>query len=283
MSKCFLDTTVVTDALLKDAAIRRTTRRALEKFGEIEVPMYAIKEFKAGPLKNFAWMYNNLLQRQSWTHALNALQRMSRTPRRYTTATAIEALRAAADAIGRKTPADLLARYGNKPMDWVLAEEFRLHIKARIRRAWGQRQSLGKSVLPLSCYNEVAPTENDRGMLECRPTKCDREPTCCLAGRLAEQRTALEKMRDAIAREPKRPELTRRSETIRKLIVRPNRGIDDGACRDLGDAVFAFFAPKDATVLTTNLKDHKPLAVALGKTVMTPDEVNSQPGSAGSA
>jgi hypothetical protein len=38
----------------------------------------------------------------------------------------------------------------------------------------------------------------------------------------------------------------------------------------LGDAVFALLAPHDFVILTTNLKDHEPLASALGKTAQLP-------------
>jgi len=37
--------------------------------------------------------------------------------------------------------------------------------------------------------------------------------------------------------------------------------------------VFAFFAPKDATIVTTNIRDHRPLAAALGKTALSPKEI----------
>jgi len=41
-------------------------------------------------------------------------------------------------------------------------------------------------------------------------------------------------------------------------------------CRDLGDAVFAFFCTNNAVVLTTNLRDHEPLAKAIGKKAEKP-------------
>jgi hypothetical protein len=41
-------------------------------------------------------------------------------------------------------------------------------------------------------------------------------------------------------------------------------------CRDLGDAIFAFFCPSNAVVLTTNLGDHEPLANAIGKKAEKP-------------
>ena len=42
------------------------------------------------------------------------------------------------------------------------------------------------------------------------------------------------------------------------------------ACRQLGDAYFVLFCPRDTTVATTNLRDIQPLAAALGIDVATP-------------
>jgi hypothetical protein len=46
--------------------------------------------------------------------------------------------------------------------------------------------------------------------------------------------------------------------------------MDRDICRSLGDAIFAFFAPDDCIIVTTNLKDHEPLARALNKSATRP-------------
>jgi hypothetical protein len=46
--------------------------------------------------------------------------------------------------------------------------------------------------------------------------------------------------------------------------------MDTKDCRKLGDAFFALCAPQDAVILTTNLKDHAPLANAMGKGAKAP-------------
>jgi hypothetical protein len=46
--------------------------------------------------------------------------------------------------------------------------------------------------------------------------------------------------------------------------------MSEKTCRNLGDAFFALFAPQDAVVLTTNLKDHSVLAKALNKKAEAP-------------
>ena len=67
-----------------------------------------------------------------------------------------------------------------------------------------------------------------------------------------------------------RPEDARRREALKKLAVHPNSRFERKDCRALGDAYFAFFAPTNADILTTNIKDHLPLASALGKKAVSP-------------
>lgn len=89
MNRAYIDTTVLTDALLKDDA---RAKAALDRYDWTGLPVYAIKEFRAGPLKNWIWFYN-ILFNNSYPNALRALHRMAFTPKRYTTLTAIEAIR----------------------------------------------------------------------------------------------------------------------------------------------------------------------------------------------
>ena len=271
MNKAYLDTTIVTDALLKSGAPKQAARRALQRYEVTELPVYAIKEFKAGPLKNFAWMHNKLATLGSFQRALDALHRMSRTPKRYTTSTAIEALRDATSSIAKQTTGDLVKKYGNSANhDAVLCDEFRLAIKTAIIKAWKARRRLATRVVhELPCYTEVDLLE-ERGLLVVERTRCDPNPECSLAVALKARPTDLRKLKGITETQPQRPELQRRSRTLRQLFRRPKMPMTEAMCRDLGDAYFAFFAPHDSTILTTNERDHEPLAAVLGKNIATP-------------
>jgi len=56
----------------------------------------------------------------------------------------------------------------------------------------------------------------------------------------------------------------------KQLINTPKILLDRDQCRWLGDAVFAFFCPEDAVILTTNIGDHQRLAKAVGKRAEKP-------------
>lgn len=273
MSRAFLDTTILVDILLKPKSEEsEKAQKALRSFTGADVHGYAIKELKAGPLRNFAWMHNKLRQTGSYYRALTALQRMSLTPRRYTTATALEALKTAAQSMTR-TLGELTEKYGSKAKpDFVLADRYRLALSHRISRAWRSRFDFAKPVYPLVCYREIAPFKDKFGDIEVKPTECrlnDRE--CCMGTELRANKDRLTLMRAAIlARGRGGLEDQRKTKAI-KEILKKHVNVDEKLCRALGDVVFALFAPENSVVLTTNGRDHKILLEALGKKLHVPE------------
>ncbi len=143
----------------------------------------------------------------------------------------------------------------------------------RIYKAWFSRRSVTtETVGPLSCYREEAPYEK-RGLIELDPKKCDRESTCCLAASLRSMKDDLEKLKTAIDEGGSIREEDRRRAKALRHVYRTKAAVTDEVCRHLGDAVIVAYAPRDATILTTNLKDHTLLANAIGRTVASPRSV----------
>lgn len=275
MAKAYIDTTVITDILLKPGEAASRAQAALESFESSQLPMYAVKEFKRGPLRNFVWMYNKFVMAASFHGAIVALHAMSRTPRRYTTSTALEAVITGARSIAQSTLSTWVAKYGSDAeIDNVYRDEMRLALKKRIYQAWSKRHTVAtETVHPLSCYEERAPYEK-RGLIELVPTRCEREPTCCLAPALRAMADDLHKMKDAIdASGSDRREDRRRAKSLRQIYRTPKVDVTDEVCRNLGDAIIVAFAPPDTTILTTNVRDHAILAGAIGKQVRTPREI----------
>lgn len=141
MSKAYVDTTILSDVLLKPGALGAAARKCVSRYEITELPEYAIKEFKAGPIKNFVWMHNKLASTGSFQLALHALQNISKTPKRYTTATAIQALTNAADSISKYTLSKWVEKYGDSARtDSIQADEYRLAIKTAVYKAWKRRR-----------------------------------------------------------------------------------------------------------------------------------------------
>lgn len=272
-SKAYLDTTIVADALLKRGKKQAAARAALDRYTEKLLPVYAIKEFKAGPLRRFVWFHNKLVQTKSHQKTIEALQIISRTPHRYLTSTALEALHASAFKVGKTAVARLAKKYGQTAtLESILTDEYRYAVRTKIELAWRRRRSIATSVVDnLSCYREAAPFER-RGLIELEPLKCNPDQEgCCLGPLLRSNQGDLQKLKAATEPTRATPEGRRRYQALRELIRRKiTQPVEEDTCRDLGDAFFAFFAPADAVILTTNVKDHTPLAAALGKRVEAP-------------
>jgi len=273
MAKAYLDTTILTDILLKKGDSAKTAKRALKRFDATELPVYAIKEFKQGPLSYYVWIHNKLVVTKSYSKAMDALHRMSRTPKRYQTSTAIEALRDAGGSLGKKTAASLTKKYGEVAiLDSILCDEFRLSIKALITKAWKARKKITSDVThDLECYDQVAPYEDKHGALFIKPVVCRIDKAeCCMSKQLKKKPDDLKKLKKANDKLPESRERTRRGQALRQLYRKPKDIMTEEMCRSLGDAIFSFFAPKGSVILTTNKRDHEPLARALGKKVETP-------------
>jgi len=271
MTTAFLETTVLTDYCLKKDGSEKTARAALRRFSKIIVPQFAWKEFKRGPLHTYAWMHNKLLDTRSFTASLSALQKISRTPRRYFTSTIIQSLHTAfVNGFDGVTIKDLQARYGAKAnLDTLHADVLRLELKRAIHASWPRREKLFDGVHHrLSCYPD-AQLVDDEGRIETKPDDCPKGADCCLKAQLTTRRQDVALVR---ARLPKdgRPETSKRFRVLRQIEKHQSRVMTPKDCRDFGDAYFVLFCPPGAIILTTNSRDIQPLANALGVSVETP-------------
>lgn len=262
-TKAFVDTTVLTDALLKPQTEKsRSALAAISRYDQTLLPVYAIKEWKHGPLSTFAYVHDKLVVTRSWHKTAEALSSLWG----YKKSTAMEALTAAgAPRLGpRRDPV-------GSDYDEQLADRFRLSLQSLIIRSWRKRRKLTTEVIQdLACYSETTPTLGREGLFDMEPKKCHKETDCSLASELKARPELLRALRDAIPETSIRAEDRRRRKALKRLINRPGDRLDRDSCRDLGDAIFAFFCPEDAVILTTNIRDHQPLAEAVGKTAVSP-------------
>jgi hypothetical protein len=274
MSSAFVDTTVLTDALLKPGPKSDAARAALESFNHTFLPVYAIKEFKAGPLGYFRWLYNKCVIFKSFEAVINALHGISRTPRRYLTSTAIEGLQLFASEMKSITPGRLVEKYGSDAeMDFVLSDRLRWSVRAQIDLAWEERRALTSEVVDeLTCYTETPPYVDEKGLIVLKPTSCEPDGECALAQRLKAEPEALKKLHAAVPKSG-RAEDVKRAQVLKDLYRIHKQPLTAEKCRSLGDAVFSFFCPRGAVILTTNVRDHKPLAESLGKTAVSPESL----------
>lgn len=260
MPKAYVETTVLTNALLKPWGPAQEAEEAIARHSPSLLPVYAIKEFKAGPLVNYRYAHDKLLSTGSLQKTLLAIRDIHR--QRYKMSTALEALGASCTLI-----TDPLPPVVGADLDRELALRFRLAIKSLIFLGWDLRRSVTtETVDDLDCYRESKPYVDKQGFVELKPTQCDADQECCLAVRFRSRPDLLQKLHDSISPEETKTESVKRRQVLRDLLRKPKEKFTRDQCRKMGDAVFAFCAPQDAVILTTNISDHKPLAEALGKT-----------------
>ena len=257
MSKAYVETTVLADALLKLGLRASAAISALRRYDESLLPVYSIKEFKAGPLAKYVWLHGKLVTTKSFEKTLAQLRKSAMSPFRVRwVSTAVEALEAAAHQNRYVTLGELLSRYGALATDDAIrCERYRLSLRRIIMRAWKKRRQMTLSVVDeLSCYPEGQVVE-ERGLIDLGEVDCCPKDECCLAAELRRHPETLRKMKAAIAAQPsKKDENIKRAQVLRSLI-RSKQKLTAKQCRHLGDAVFAYFCPPDAVILTTNTTD----------------------------
>lgn len=269
MSAAFVDTTVLTDRLLKPGEPMKRATAALAKYSTTRLPVYGIKEFQLGPLSYYIWWHNKLVATRSYSVALDALHKLSRTPQRYRVSTALEALQSLGRTLMSSTMPSVAAKYPGRTMDEVMTEYYMTATRNIVLKAWKQRRRVvSEVVVPCACYPEDGPSLRPDGSLQSSGQHC-RAKECAMAPALAADHASLGIL-EKIARSNPKPESQKRASVLRDLARKGTRALGPRECRALGDAVFAFFAPKDSVILTTNVADHLPLAGALGKAVEAP-------------
>jgi len=267
--KAYVETTILADALLKPGNPKCTAAlAALKRYDTTLLPVYAIKEWKAGVVKYFAYFHEKLVQTKSLSRTIQVIASLPDQYHQYRKNTSWEALATAVHlgSQGRKPGAE-----PSEDEDRELADRYRLSIAGLLTRSWQKRRELTtETIQDLDCYTESPPMLNASGVFDLSPNDCDSEVKCALADALFSQPELLTKLADAIPESSKRKKDVKRRQVLRDMVRLKNYELTPDSCRALGDAIFAFFAPPDSVVLTTNLKDHAPLAQALGKSAEAP-------------
>jgi hypothetical protein len=258
----FLDTTILSDATLGVRARRMQTNAVLATHRRKTFPQYAAKEFKAGPLAAYVLFNNILAEEKSIERTVGRLDAIYGTPRRNLFRTALQAYRRAAQETDRDT--------GKQFTHDELPDEYRRHTKKVIFLAWKNIFKLGEMTHALECHSLSKPRAKGPVLIDLDDRRCD-HTGCALARQFHARKQELQILARIVESQPSKPENDNRLAALEDLLA--DRNLNDSGCRHLGDAVFALLAPTDFVILTTNVRDHRPLAQALGKDAISPAEV----------
>jgi hypothetical protein len=265
VKRAFVDTTILTDATLKPGGPKTAAVAALARFDESELPVYAIKEFKRGPLQYLVWLHNKVVSTRSFTKTFTAVRKVSAQRNRQ--ATALEVIERVLAKMAGDDHKVLEAKYGARAkLDVIQADLLKELTRGLVLRAWRQhRKVTTRTVQELACYQEMPPVLN-RELLDLKPLDC--KNGCCLATPLRQMSGDAAKLRKRISPPSKKEEANRIAAL--KIVEKSPGRFNERDCRNLGDAYFSLFAPTGSVILTTNTGDHEKLAGALGKVVEGP-------------
>jgi len=208
-----------------------------------------------------------LLVEESYDRALARLHKRSMSLARNQASSAIEALRRAEQEMSA------IASGGNRSAyvlsDSERAQQMRFALEKVIRSCCRRSLTIPTRItFPLPCCPPAAPTTAPDGSIRLGSRRQPGVTNCGLDAHLQAFRQQIQALCIVVRAQIKTPENTRRLEALN--CVRKGQPLTDHHCRALGDAVFAICAPPGFLILTTNVRDHEPLARALGKVVAGP-------------
>ena len=144
-------------------------------------------------------------------------------------------------------------------------------MRRKITTAWERRRGVATHIsMPLACFIEGELRQLNGGNLSFERHSCPRNSKCGVLAILIKKSEEIGRLMEVVKAQPSKHENDRRYQALRHIYRTPNRAFSDSLCRGLGDAVFALTAPNDCVILTTNIKDHAPLAAAVGKVAVEP-------------
>jgi len=252
----FLDTTVVTDALLKrGTSLGDSAALAFEGPAESTISDYVAREFRLGPLQYAIWLHNKFCLTPRLDAVLSSIRAvLSRQP--YRASLALELL----GISSREFSNSFSGLLAGADLDTAQADSIRLSLQRKIHKSWRIVRSKRFRVEPeLSCDVENSAELTSEGILRFARSTC--RPYCRLAPILQKRSVECRRIIDVIDVQLPKSENARRRKAL-KALQNP-RLFNPKQCRDLGDAAIVLLCPPDARLLTTNLKDFDPLCTAL--------------------
>jgi hypothetical protein len=259
--KAIVDTTILADALLKTDLQHDKAIAALASYTETLLPVYGIKEFKAGPLHYYVWTHNKAVEASSLREVVEAI-RNNIGYRRNLPATALQAVGDFHGSIASQLTQALANKYPEINRGEADLVEFRIWIKQKIYRAWRNRRRQTTAVIsPIPCYTENDLTVRNSGQISDDPLRC-KVKDCSLRLKYADRLDAVELLENTCV--GTKNETVKRRQALNQLRRHPKKDYEEKNCRALGDAIFALECRSGAEILTTNIADHGPLAAALG-------------------
>lgn len=270
MTGSFLDTTVVIHLADGTASDKVKANKFITGNQPAEMPYYALRELLTGRLRYLCEAHNIVLASNNTGEALMALVNRSPAEGRKKLGR-ISDVSAALDRIFVANPT------GSRTEE---KRELLQDLSMKAVRIWNKSRKLSSvtNVQSLACFNDGKLNQGSSGELR-GPSdsfNCIQSERCAAAAYLYDNKSILTKMIETLKPDKLSPKIANKNETsqrrkaLKELLDNGPAKFNKLRCRALGDAYFAAMCPSSSVVLTSNLEDHLPLCLALGKDAKEP-------------
>ncbi|MDO9142320.1 MAG: hypothetical protein Q7U38_18535 [Methylobacter sp.] len=270
MTGSFLDTTVVIHVADNIEPGSTKSKAFINANQPAAMPFYALRELLAGHVQILCDTHNIIYAAENSAEALAALLKRSPFEGRKREAK-IQAYQVSLQAAFGENPS------GNRD---TLKREMVHSLALRVNGLWRKAHKLTNVNMTqsLGCFNDGKITYGPSGELRGpnNSFNCIKSERCAAAGYLYDDKNTLTNMIEALHPDNLDPsvanknENTQRRKALKELLSRGPDAFNKSRCRALGDAYFAAMCPAGSVVVTSNIDDHMPLCLALGKKAIAP-------------
>ena len=189
---------------------------------------------------------------------------MSRSPRRYLTSTAIQALHSALMGTIKGVPWKRLGeKYGKSvDADALLADVLRLSLKKQFL-IHGPAKHFVRRTAASSLLLSGRDIKGQEAAFKHCSGRLPNDTECCLRTPLLSLKKELGTVRASLPPDDTRLETIRRRQFLRQIEKHSSTPMGKRQCRQFGDAYFVLFCPPGAVIITNNTRDIQPMADTL--------------------
>lgn len=270
MTGSFLDTTVVIH--IAEGVKPHSTKGEAFIGANLpaEAPFYALRELLTGRVRILCDTHNALLAAENVAEALLGIHKSSCFAGR-TKNTKLEEI-----AKVMKSAFDVNPTGDREQLKREMLQA--LAIKANSLWRKSHRLKMVSLVQALACFNDGKVSYGSVGELTGpgNSFNCLMKERCAAAAYIYDNKSNLTKMIAALhpknldSKVANKNENTSRRKALKDLLSKGPKEFNKRGCRALGDAYFAAMCPPGSVVVTSNMDDHEPLCLALGKKAKEP-------------
>jgi hypothetical protein len=149
----YLETTAVIDASFKKFPVLLSTLKSADKSMSSH---YVKMEIKRGFLYNLVLLHNKMVQCSTWTEVQQFVSNLASSQKRYYLGATVDALRGFFEQICKNRPSDLIAKYGDYPLDELLKKDALNFLKIWLRFMFTRIDKLvDEMVNPMHCFTDL--------------------------------------------------------------------------------------------------------------------------------